>query len=53
VKVSLTAAGTARVLEALDLRGTSFFARTRDWSVEDVAKFTSLLHAFNAPIETE
>jgi DNA-binding MarR family transcriptional regulator len=53
VKVSLTTAGTERVLEALDLRGTSFFARTRDWSVEDVATFTSLLHTFNTPADTE
>jgi len=53
VKVSLTPAGTQRVLEALDLRGTSFFARTRNWSVDDIAQFTSLLHAFNAQAETE
>lgn len=48
VKVSLTATGIARVVEALDLRGTTFFARTRDWSIEDLQVFTTMLHAFNA-----
>ncbi|SDZ15410.1 MarR family winged helix-turn-helix transcriptional regulator [Herbiconiux ginsengi] len=51
VMVSLTDAGVARVVEALDLRGTTFFARTRDWSVDDVHLFTALLHSFNTPRE--
>ena len=34
VKISLTTAGTERVVEALDLRGTSFFARTKDWAIK-------------------
>lgn len=49
VKVALTAAGAARVAEALDLRGSVFFARTQEWSTDDLLRFTSLLHAFNAP----
>jgi DNA-binding MarR family transcriptional regulator len=49
IKVSLTAAGNDRVVEALDLRGTTFFARIRDWSIDDLQQFTTLLHAFNAP----
>jgi DNA-binding MarR family transcriptional regulator len=53
VTVSLTAAGVDRVVEALDLRGTTFFARTRDWSVDEVRAFTTLLHAFNTPPEGE
>jgi len=49
IKVSLTAAGNDRVVEALDLRGTTFFARIRDWSIGDLQQLTTLLHAFNAP----
>jgi DNA-binding MarR family transcriptional regulator len=51
VKVSLTAAGVSRVVEALDLRGTTFFARTQTWSTSDLQRFASLLHAFNTPTE--
>ena len=53
VKVSLTAAGVTRVVEALDLRGTTFFARTKDWLIEDLQLFTALLHEFNAPPEKD
>jgi DNA-binding MarR family transcriptional regulator len=49
VQISLTTAGTEHVVAALDLRGESFFARTKDWAVEDLKQFTALLHAFNAP----
>lgn len=49
VKISLTAAGVERVVEALDLRGTSFFSRIEDWTVEDIKQFTALFNAFNAP----
>lgn len=48
VKVSLTPTGTERVVEALDLRGSSFFARTENWATEDILQFTKLLNAFNA-----
>ena len=51
VNVSLTTAGVARVVEALDLRGTTFHERTRDWSVDDLRAFTTMLHAFNTPRE--
>jgi len=47
VKVSLTDAGRTRVSEALDLRGTAFFARLQDWKLEDLESFSALLHAFN------
>lgn len=47
VIVALTASGEAQVLEALDLRGSAFFSRTSDWSLEDLGAFTQLLHAFN------
>ena len=53
VKISLTTAGTERVVEALDLRGTSFFARTKDWAVEDIKLFTALLNAFNTPLNAD
>ena len=53
VKISLTTAGTERVVEALDLRGTSFFARTKDWAVEDIRLFTALLNAFNTPLNAD
>jgi DNA-binding MarR family transcriptional regulator len=53
VKVSLTPEGAERVVEALDLRGASFFARTEGWAVEDIERFASLLNAFNAPPEAE
>lgn len=53
VKISLTAAGTERVVEALDLRGTAFFARTKDWAVEDIKLFAALLNAFNTPLNAD
>jgi DNA-binding MarR family transcriptional regulator len=49
VKIALTESGTSRVIEALDLRGSTFFARTRDWSTQDLATFAALLHSFNEP----
>ena len=51
VKVALTATGVSRVLEALDLRGTAFFARTQTWSTQDLQRFVALLHAFNRPTD--
>ncbi|MEJ1180462.1 MULTISPECIES: MarR family winged helix-turn-helix transcriptional regulator [unclassified Pseudarthrobacter] len=51
VKVSLTSAGESRVVDALDLRGATFFERTRDWSIDNLRAFTSLLHSFNASPE--
>ncbi len=51
VIVSLTPAGAKRVVEALDLRGSTFFTRTESWSSEDLAAFTSLLKRFNSPAE--
>ncbi|WP_382306564.1 MarR family winged helix-turn-helix transcriptional regulator [Herbiconiux sp. UC225_62] len=53
VTVSLTAAGVERVVEALDLRGTTFAGRIRDWPLERLQAFTTLLHAFNTPPEAE
>ncbi|GAA1834349.1 MarR family winged helix-turn-helix transcriptional regulator [Agromyces salentinus] len=47
VKVALTAAGSARVVDALDLRGAAFFDRTAAWPIERIQAFTSLLHEFN------
>ncbi|UFS58004.1 MarR family winged helix-turn-helix transcriptional regulator [Subtercola endophyticus] len=51
VTISLTTAGVARVVEATDLRGTAFFARTKDWSVDELQVFTHLLHTFNTTPE--
>jgi DNA-binding MarR family transcriptional regulator len=51
VIVSLTPTGTSRVVEALDLRGSSFFARTTTWSIEELDALTSLLQKFNAAPE--
>lgn len=48
VLISLTAAGTSSVQDALNLRGSTFFDRTNSWSVEDLRKFTELLRAFNS-----
>jgi DNA-binding MarR family transcriptional regulator len=47
IRVSLTAAGTARVREALDLRGASFFDRTESWATADLKRFAELMHEFN------
>ncbi|MFE4952382.1 MarR family winged helix-turn-helix transcriptional regulator [Leifsonia sp. NPDC056665] len=47
VILSLTSSGVARVVEALDLRGSTFFSRTQSWSVEELEQFTALLHRFN------
>lgn len=47
VIVSLTSQGEARVVDALDLRGSTFFSRTRNWPTEDLRTFTALLHMFN------
>lgn len=49
VIVSLTSEGEARVKKALDLRGTSFFDRIKDWNDADVETLARLLHAFNHP----
>lgn len=49
VKVSLTDDGRGRVVEALDLRGSTFFDRTRNWTLEELRTFIDLLHAFNTP----
>jgi DNA-binding MarR family transcriptional regulator len=48
VRLSLTDDGTARVLAALDLRGSSFLTRLDGWRTEDIRAFTDLMHAFNA-----
>ena len=48
VTVSLTPAGVDRVVEVLDLRGTTFFERTKDWTVEDLRTFASYMRAFTA-----
>ncbi|MDN4641781.1 MarR family winged helix-turn-helix transcriptional regulator [Agreia sp. PsM10] len=47
VVVSLTPTGLSRTAEALDLRGTVFFERTKDWSTEDLQAFADLLGRFN------
>ncbi|MFH5877872.1 MarR family winged helix-turn-helix transcriptional regulator [Arthrobacter sp. NA-172] len=52
VLVALTAEGVERVTEALDLRGSTFFARTASWSSEELVSFTALLHKFNAADES-
>lgn len=49
VRLSLTENGRARVLAALDLRGSSFLTRLRGWRTSDISALTDLLHAFNAP----
>ena len=51
VVVSLTPAGEARVIEALDVRSSAFFKRTHDWPLEDLRRFTTLLKEFNARTE--
>jgi len=51
VIVSLTPAGEARVIEALDVRSSAFFKRTHDWPLEDLQRFTTLLKEFNARTE--
>ena len=51
VIVSLTPAGEARVIEALDVRSSAFFKRTDDWPLEDLQRFTTLLKEFNARTE--
>ena len=51
VIVSLTPAGEARVIEALDVRSSAFFKRTDDWPLEDLQRFTALLKEFNARTE--
>lgn len=48
VKVSLTGDGESRVVEALDLRGSTFFDRTSNWTTEDLQTFTDLLRDFNS-----
>ncbi|MFD6697930.1 MULTISPECIES: MarR family winged helix-turn-helix transcriptional regulator [unclassified Microbacterium] len=45
--VALTPAGRSRVEEALDVRGTSYFARTNTWADADLKSLTDLLHRFN------
>lgn len=47
VIVALTTEGTARVRDALELRGSTFFERTRNWADSDLLAFTNLLRAFN------
>lgn len=49
VLIGLTPAGRERVRDALDLRGSAFFERTRSWTIDDLKTFTTLLHAFNEP----
>jgi DNA-binding MarR family transcriptional regulator len=51
VVVSLTRTGNARVAEALGVRGSAFFNRTRDWPLEDLQRLTTLLREFNATAE--
>jgi len=51
VIVSLTPAGEARVIEALDVRSSAFFKRTHDWPLEDLQRLTTLLKEFNARTE--
>lgn len=48
VKVSLTDDGESRVVEALDLRGSTFFDRTRNWTTKELETFIDLLRAFNS-----
>lgn len=48
VKVSLTDDGESRVVEALDLRGSTFFDRTRNWTTKELQTFIDLLRAFNS-----
>jgi len=48
VRVSLTESGRARVLAALDLRGTEFADRLAAWRVADIRTLADLLHAFTA-----
>jgi hypothetical protein len=33
------------------VRGSAFFNRTHDWSLEDLQRFTTLLREFNARTE--
>lgn len=47
--VALTPAGRSRVEEALDVRGTTYFARTDSWSDTELEALTGLLHKFNTP----
>src|SRR5712691_9987069 len=51
VIVSLTPTGEARVIEALDVRSSAFFNRIRDWSLDDLQRFTTLLKEFNGRTE--
>lgn len=48
VIISLTPAGARRVEEALDLRGSTFFERTKAWRSDEIEALTALLHKFNA-----
>jgi len=47
--VALTPAGRSRVEEALEVRGSTYFARTSSWSDAELEALTALLHKFNAP----
>ncbi len=50
VIISLTEAGHERVVDALDLRGSEFFQRTRTWGESDLSAFVELLHKFNGDL---
>ncbi|MEU4244500.1 MarR family transcriptional regulator [Actinoplanes sp. NPDC026619] len=41
--VELSAEGRERVAAALEERGREFYARTRDWSTDDLARLVELL----------
>ncbi len=47
VIISLTAAGRARVVDALDLRGSEFFQRTKTWGEAELSALVELLRKFN------
>ncbi|WP_285724884.1 MarR family winged helix-turn-helix transcriptional regulator [Psychromicrobium xiongbiense] len=47
---TLTPAGRARVEDALNVRGTTYFARTDSWSDTELESLTALLHKFNTSV---
>ncbi len=47
VIISLTDAGRDRVVDALDLRGSEFFQRTKTWGEADLSALVKLLRKFN------
>lgn len=45
--IALTPTGATQVENALDLRGSTYFARTDSWSSDELDTLTALLHKFN------